>query len=134
MLTKHRCLCLLFFFFFKRKPAYEMLISDWSSDVCSSDLRSAPELARGELGQPGELVCDGRCGDGQGVAVGVGHPGELLQHDEARCADGDVGLAVAPRATRGVGDQDADVDTKLGRASCRETVCNALSISVGAVS
>src|SRR3546814_7463694 len=42
--------------------------------------------------------------------VGVGHPGELLQHDEARCADGDVGLAVAPRATRGVGDQDADVD------------------------
>src|SRR3546814_7466332 len=26
------------FFFFKRKPAYEMRISDWSSDVCSSDL------------------------------------------------------------------------------------------------
>src|SRR3546814_9211927 len=28
----------LFFFFFKQKPAYEMRISDWSSDVCSSDL------------------------------------------------------------------------------------------------
>src|SRR3546814_4871856 len=27
-----------FFFFFKQKTAYEMLISDWSSDVCSSDL------------------------------------------------------------------------------------------------
>src|SRR3546814_8017420 len=27
-----------FFFFFKQKPAYEMRISDWSSDVCSSDL------------------------------------------------------------------------------------------------
>src|SRR3546814_779277 len=27
-----------FFFFFKQKPAYELLISDWSSDVCSSDL------------------------------------------------------------------------------------------------
>src|SRR3546814_7220254 len=26
------------FFFFKKKTAYEMLISDWSSDVCSSDL------------------------------------------------------------------------------------------------
>src|SRR3546814_1811493 len=26
------------FFFFKQKPAYEMRISDWSSDVCSSDL------------------------------------------------------------------------------------------------
>src|SRR3546814_1922005 len=33
------CLCLLlFFFFFKQKTAYEMRISDWSSDVCSSDL------------------------------------------------------------------------------------------------
>src|SRR3546814_10090842 len=26
------------FFFFKQKPAYDMRISDWSSDVCSSDL------------------------------------------------------------------------------------------------
>src|SRR3546814_6259953 len=44
------CLCFLFcvsmtyvvvisyFFFFKQKTAYEMRISDWSSDVCSSDL------------------------------------------------------------------------------------------------
>src|SRR3546814_9678774 len=30
--------CELFFFFFKQKTAYEMRISDWSSDVCSSDL------------------------------------------------------------------------------------------------
>src|SRR3546814_4083814 len=29
-----------FFFFFKQKTAYEMRISDWSSDVCSSDLNS----------------------------------------------------------------------------------------------
>src|SRR3546814_10004492 len=28
-----------FFFFFKQKTAYDMRISDWSSDVCSSDLR-----------------------------------------------------------------------------------------------
>src|SRR3546814_8015647 len=28
----------LYFFFFKQKTAYEMRISDWSSDVCSSDL------------------------------------------------------------------------------------------------
>src|SRR3546814_17316152 len=34
------CLCLYFsfVFFFKQKTAYEMRISDWSSDVCSSDL------------------------------------------------------------------------------------------------
>src|SRR3546814_6285908 len=30
--------CVFFFFFFKQKTAYEMRISDWSSDVCSSDL------------------------------------------------------------------------------------------------
>src|SRR3546814_8226117 len=37
--------CVDFFFFFKQKTAYEMRISDWSSDVCSSDLlpwRSPP--------------------------------------------------------------------------------------------
>src|SRR3546814_3906476 len=34
-------LCFIcFFFFFKQKTAYEMRISDWSSDVCSSDLLS----------------------------------------------------------------------------------------------
>src|SRR3546814_13820531 len=30
--------CSIFFFFFKQKTSYEMRISDWSSDVCSSDL------------------------------------------------------------------------------------------------
>src|SRR3546814_7232773 len=31
-------MCVVLFFFFKQKTAYEMRISDWSSDVCSSDL------------------------------------------------------------------------------------------------
>src|SRR3546814_3437675 len=34
------------FFFFKQKTAYEMRISDWSSDVCSSDLRAADQNAQ----------------------------------------------------------------------------------------
>src|SRR3546814_6270476 len=34
------------FFFFKQKTAYEMRISDWSSDVCSSDLRASRSLCR----------------------------------------------------------------------------------------
>src|SRR3546814_1903135 len=33
------------FFFFKQKTAYEMRISDWSSDVCSSDLRNLQQIA-----------------------------------------------------------------------------------------
>src|SRR3546814_1955382 len=32
------------FFFFKQKTAYDMRISDWSSDVCSSDLANAADL------------------------------------------------------------------------------------------
>src|SRR3546814_14790232 len=43
-----------FFFFFKQKTAYEMRISDWSSDVCSSDLPDfnylSPALLEEEVG------------------------------------------------------------------------------------
>src|SRR3546814_6382405 len=35
---------MLWFFFFKQKTAYEMRISDWSSDVCSSDLVTRTDL------------------------------------------------------------------------------------------
>src|SRR3546814_16900 len=39
----------MYFFFFKQKTAYEMRISDWSSDVCSSDLRAEPAKIRQSL-------------------------------------------------------------------------------------
>src|SRR3546814_3158985 len=45
------------FFFFKQKTAYEMRISDWSSDVCSSDL-SAQRLDRLRMAMAG-YVPDG---------------------------------------------------------------------------
>src|SRR3546814_18394305 len=45
------------FFFFKQKTAYEMRISDWSSDVCSSDLRARrPEAWQPRYGAKKELV------------------------------------------------------------------------------
>src|SRR3546814_4394026 len=37
----------VFFFFFKQKTAYELRISDWSSDVCSSDLTMVVVLRHG---------------------------------------------------------------------------------------
>src|SRR3546814_3004820 len=40
MLLISICFLLLYFFFFKQKTAYEVRISDWSSDVCSSDLNT----------------------------------------------------------------------------------------------
>src|SRR3546814_4945945 len=45
----------MFFFFFKQKTAYEMRISDWSSDVCSSDLPH-PDLARLLLEESGYVA------------------------------------------------------------------------------
>src|SRR3546814_734342 len=45
------CLLFFFFFFFKQKTAYEMRISDWSSDVCSSDLH--PTQGMSPPGQSG---------------------------------------------------------------------------------
>src|SRR3546814_148866 len=46
-------MCVVFVFFFKQKTAYEMRISDWSSDVCSSDLEgcllNAPDVYMDKL-------------------------------------------------------------------------------------
>src|SRR3546814_18698455 len=50
-----------FVFFFKQKTAYEMRISDWSSDVCSSDL-STTGLTSDETSL--SLVCDENFGSG----------------------------------------------------------------------
>src|SRR3546814_5252212 len=54
-----------FFFFFKQKTAYEMRISDWSSDVCSSDLlpvasRTAVEAFIAPLGLAEWIADEGR--------------------------------------------------------------------------
>src|SRR3546814_7188580 len=76
--------CICYVFFFKQKTAYEMRISDWSSDVCSSDLRAA--MVDAELGMakrahavagrdraaPGLRLQPGKDGAGQ-IGVGVPH-------------------------------------------------------------
>src|SRR3546814_5671614 len=41
------CLSVIYIFFFKQKTAYEMRISDWSSDVCSSDLKPTGGILNG---------------------------------------------------------------------------------------
>src|SRR3546814_4273517 len=50
------------FFFFKQKTVYEIRISDWSSDVCSSDLVELPAIA--ELDRVESV-----CGDSVGAAA-----------------------------------------------------------------
>src|SRR3546814_7175043 len=58
------CVFFFTFFFFKQKTAYEMLISAWSSDVCSSDLSTQcvpvrPQILGGALGGPCRLTTCG---------------------------------------------------------------------------
>src|SRR3546814_3235501 len=65
-----------FFFFFKQKPAYELRISDWSSDVCSSDLGL-------------DAVCR-LCGGG-----GVGQPQRARRQSQDRGGGSDADEAAA---------------------------------------
>src|SRR3546814_5477689 len=96
------------FFFFKQKTAYEMRISDWSSDVCSSDL-VWPVGARcsgavwGERSQCGALVAASSA-DWRG---GAGQAGRTSQTGVAARA----GLAAGARCGR------AGLD--LARLACR---------------
>src|SRR3546814_808916 len=83
-----RFIVLVLFFFFKQKTAYEMRISDWSSDVCSSDLDAAGDgqgrrrvpalqpvrraLPDGGLGHAEVPVAGDACGTGVSRQAGEG--------------------------------------------------------------
>src|SRR3546814_5852902 len=94
------------FFFFKQKTAYEMRISDWSSDVCSSDLDAA--------GPAGDVV--------EAVAPELRFDGSGGDHDPCRGCMEPAHHPVGPgRRKPGSG---LDVFRKqIGRASCRARVC-----------
>src|SRR3546814_437302 len=78
-----------FFFFFKQKTAYEMRISDWSSDVCSSDLRI---WRREGLKVPQRQPKRGRLwlNDGSCIRLRPEYPGHVWAYDfvEGRTHDG----------------------------------------------
>src|SRR3546814_7843516 len=102
------------FFFFKQKTAYEMRISDWSSDVCSSDLAGKQQGGAGRLGNRRHIV-----------HVVKQHLILDLHAFVGRCdvrenggSAPDVYLAGEPEIER----RRRPVQ-KLGRASCRERVC-----------
>src|SRR3546814_6294906 len=85
------CIACIFFFLFKQKTAYEMRISDWSSDVCSSDLRD-PRPRYERAAQPAHRV--------------------RAQHRAIAEADEDDAIEIGERGP-----------SQIGRASCRERVC-----------
>src|SRR3546814_7678181 len=70
------CIVFLYFFFFKQKTAYEMRISDWSSDVCSSDLQERLKpLLQGFGGQDFSAGVSGAAGAGVAAGSGAGVAG-----------------------------------------------------------
>src|SRR3546814_4767012 len=74
------------FFFFKQKTAYEMRISDWSSDVCSSDLGNAGRR------QALQAVAAGwRHGHGRLWHFAVAVRAVCLGHEERRSEERRVG-------------------------------------------
>src|SRR3546814_5511305 len=82
------CGAVVVFFFFKQKTAYEMRISDWSSDVCSSDLRELL-LNQTTLGGTDAVAwASEELGDRVGVTVlASGHSQERSDRDDDGWAD-----------------------------------------------
>src|SRR3546814_5497794 len=94
------------FFFFKQKTAYELRISDWSSDVCSSDLRQAAT---------GRSAYGGRGSDMTMTltiltAIALSAVPILL-------------LCIGDPKRRRSAEKNSNGMAKIGRASCRERVC-----------
>src|SRR3546814_5131284 len=91
--------CVLFFF--KQKTAYEMRISDWSSDVCSSD------LVDGHFHMAARQLAPRRAGRAVRIGDGDDRAGAEPQENPAR-----------------QGRRRLEICTvEIGRASCRERVC-----------
>src|SRR3546814_5907790 len=94
-------------FFFKQKTAYEMRISDWSSDVCSSDLRSA---AGGDDGPAEAIVPDDTFVDASDRIAGVE---ELVAEDLEDDLGWNPGFADRSASNEG-GQQHRGRDTEPG--------------------
>src|SRR3546814_1575052 len=107
---------LKFFFFFKQKTAYEMRISDWSSDVCSSDLLRL--LGPNSIGlanvHSGAILSVNAVFESDDLLAGglslVSQSGSMM------------GSLLSRAAARGFGFAKT-VSVEIGRASCRERVC-----------
>src|SRR3546814_5766777 len=88
----------VYFFFFKQKTAYELRISDWSSDVCSSDLTARRErVASSSASVTGRQTFAGT----SRFTEGSSKPQSRVEHGR-----------LLPSST-----------PEIGRASCRDRVC-----------
>src|SRR3546814_4847029 len=96
------------FFFFRQKTAYELRISDWSSDVCSSDLQSLLWSGACRALSYRWLAGWGHAPDGVRKVVGDDEGATRVHAHPDRPA---TSLSVRPS------------EAETGRASCQERVC-----------
>src|SRR3546814_9692537 len=105
------CVCVLFFvFFFKQKTAYEMRISDWSSDVCSSDLLRWK-------GRWFAISAASHAGCDEIVEAAMQWVEARDTTATAPVASAEIELTPAPAKRKRA------LPKQIGRASCRERVC-----------
>src|SRR3546814_6140783 len=90
-------------FFFKQKTAYELRISDWSSDVCSSDLTQRLSVVTGV------------------VAGMLPNTAPVITSEPPASAA--IGETYSYQLAAGDGEGQAIFFGQIGRASCRERVC-----------
>src|SRR3546814_14533411 len=108
------------FFFFKQKTAYEMRISDWSSDVCSSDLRGLHAVVQQLARHAADRL--------EGGDVAAQHRRQVLMGDEPRPDQAAVPQHQReqphyPRPVRLVGEHHRELrEVEIGRAAGRERV------------
>src|SRR3546814_7002481 len=133
-----------FFLFFKQKTAYEMRISDWSSDVCSSDLFWCNRRIIENALEHGDLWVIRR--GVEAVAVQVGDYAADIVSVRKDCRRQGLGDALFAASLQRAMNDNVNVlsiecsprsswtfwqrhgferygDLKIGRASCRERVC-----------
>src|SRR3546814_20274826 len=128
-------LVLLFIFFFKQKTAYEMRISDWSSDVCSSDLLFDLDSGTRSYLQSFDPNVDD---DPYDFRTGFDTPGFISKGSSTESLKtdwtiGDLGPIHDLHAVliggysklyiNQLNDLDVSPADQIGRASCRERVC-----------
>src|SRR3546814_5777764 len=104
------------FLFFKEKTAYEMRISDWSSDVCSSELEWLFTSECEDLGEGGACLTGQFCGRPRASSRRL-----IAGERDLGGEHGDVLRRAA--FTQDVAEFDGDLLGQIGRASCSDRVC-----------
>src|SRR3546814_5439420 len=110
--------CMLWLFFFKQKTAYEMRISDWSSDVCSSDLvgMMLAGVSMVSCATTDKFLTD------HAASYATGEECSSLQFEQTGAFCRTAEEIAAEQA-------EEEARQQIGRESCRERVCQYVSIS-----